>query len=321
VIARPAKLAIALLQTALTAAMLVLSIGVLDQAEFRSRLVEASPVWVAAGCALLFVQQWVAASRWRAIAGDLQLAPNSFAFFLVWHGIGTTAGQLLPSTVGGDAIRAFALLKPGQIAPAIRSVLTDRLVGMIVLAFLVAVGFALGPSAYIDNYAMLAALSLAAAGITAAALLIAFSVQLTRRGPLLRAIGRIGADLKIAAVGKNGGFVLLQSLVIHLLSIGAFIAFAQAVGIPVPDPIVLGSVVCSALLASMLPVSVGGWGLREGFMVVASSAMGISAEAATGMSVLFGATILVASAGVAAAGAVSLAWLRLAKQTSRSAGG
>jgi hypothetical protein len=44
----------------------------------------------------------------------------------------------------------------------------------------------------------------------------------------------------------------------------------------------------TVLLVSMLPISIGGWGVREGAMVVALHGFGISAEDALLPSVLFG---------------------------------
>ena len=318
---RPAKLAIGVVQVAATAAMLALTIGVLDQAEFSARLAEANRSWLVVGLALLFVQQCIAAARWRLIAVELQLPRSSMPFFLLWHGIGTAAGQVLPSTIGGDAVRAFALLKPKQLALAVRSVLADRLVGMIMLSLLVVVGFALAPSIFVQNYAMLAALALALAGIAASILLTVFSAKLRGRNLVVRAARTIGADLKVLAGAQSGGPVLAQSLTIHLLSVGAFIAFARAVGIPDPDPVIFGSVVCCALLASVLPISIGGWGLREGFVVITASVMGTSAEVAISVSVLFGALLILASIGVAATGGILLTLSRRRAGNVRGRGG
>jgi uncharacterized membrane protein YbhN (UPF0104 family) len=294
------------MQVAATVAMLALTIGVLDRAEFRARLAEANMSWLVIGLVLLFVQQCIAAVRWRLIAVELHLPRSSMPFFLLWHGIGTTAGQVLPSTIGGDAVRAFALLNPKQLAPAVRSVLADRLVGMIVLSLLVVVGFALAPSIFARNYALLGALAFALAGIVVSILLTVLSAKLTSRNLVVRAVRTIGADLKGLAGAQSCGPVLAQSLTIHLLSVGAFIAFARAVGIADPDPIVFGSVICSALLASVLPISIGGWGLREGFVVITAGILGTSAEAAISVSVLFGTILILASIGVAAAGAILL---------------
>jgi hypothetical protein len=307
---RLAKVAIGVAQVAATAAMLVLTIGMLDRTELRIRLVQADLLWLAVGLGLIFLQQCIAAVRWRIIAGEFQLPRNSIPFFLLWHGVGTTAGQVLPSTIGGDAVRAVALLRPRQLAPAVRSVIADRLVGMITLSFLVIVGFALSPSIFSENYAMLAALSLALAGVAVSIVLIVSSAKLKGRNLVVRGARAVGTDLRVLAGAPSGGLLLAQSLTIHLLSIGAFMAVARAVGIPDPNAVIFGSVVCCALLASVLPISVGGWGLREGFVVIAAGVLGTSAEAAISVSVMFGAILILASIGVAAAGAVLLMFSR-----------
>ncbi|MGI9420464.1 MAG: lysylphosphatidylglycerol synthase domain-containing protein, partial [Geminicoccaceae bacterium] len=70
-----------------------------------------------------------------------------------------------------------------------------------------------------------------------------------------------------------------------------------------------------AVIAS-LPVSFGGWGVREGSMVVSLGILGVSAENALAISVLYGLTGVVATLLVAglvqSLGAVALPRLRRA---------
>jgi hypothetical protein len=47
------------------------------------------------------------------------------------------------------------------------------------------------------------------------------------------------------------------------------------------------------LLLSMIPISLAGWGVREGAMVVVFSLAGLQAEASLSLSVLFGACMFV----------------------------
>jgi uncharacterized membrane protein YbhN (UPF0104 family) len=47
------------------------------------------------------------------------------------------------------------------------------------------------------------------------------------------------------------------------------------------------------MLLSMIPISLAGWGIREGAMVVVFSLAGLKAEASLSISVLFGACLFV----------------------------
>ncbi|MBE9556580.1 MAG: flippase-like domain-containing protein, partial [Proteobacteria bacterium] len=50
----------------------------------------------------------------------------------------------------------------------------------------------------------------------------------------------------------------------------------------------------AVILLSTVPVSIGGWGLREGLMVVALGLAGVPADAALSVSILFGLAMIVA---------------------------
>ena len=82
-------------------------------------------------------------------------------------------------------------------------------------------------------------------------------------------------------------FLLFLTFIIHGLSLAAVYAIASSLDLALS----LG-VVCSAvpvvLLISIFPVSVSGWGVREGAMIVVLSGFGISSTNAATLSVVFG---------------------------------
>jgi hypothetical protein len=70
------------------------------------------------------------------------------------------------------------------------------------------------------------------------------------------------------------------------------IARAMQIDVTVRDCVLL---VPPVILVTVIPVSIAGWGLREGAMVVAFGFINVPAGAAFAMSVLFGLTLAVAS--------------------------
>ena len=84
------------------------------------------------------------------------------------------------------------------------------------------------------------------------------------------------------------------SALVHLLSIAAIFLTAHAVQVPLTLAIVcaIGPVV---VLAQVLPISVGGWGVREAAAVALLAMTGIDAASALLVSIAFGLLIFLAT--------------------------
>jgi uncharacterized membrane protein YbhN (UPF0104 family) len=134
--------------------------------------------------------------------------------------------------------------------------------------------------------------TLGAAGGVLALLLL----RLTPRPLLKFRITRWVADLS-AVLGRTiaSGFgpkALSLGTACNLINVLVIYGLFTALGAPVSalDCLVL---VPFPLLLSLLPISVGGWGVREGAMVVAFALVGVSTETTLAVSVLFGLILLV----------------------------
>jgi uncharacterized membrane protein YbhN (UPF0104 family) len=81
--------------------------------------------------------------------------------------------------------------------------------------------------------------------------------------------------------------VFVLAATTHLLNVLVFWMLGQSLGliITLDQWFVVAPTV---LLISMLPISIGGWGVREGAMVVALHGLGIPSEKALLSSILFG---------------------------------
>jgi hypothetical protein len=73
----------------------------------------------------------------------------------------------------------------------------------------------------------------------------------------------------------------------HLLRVATLACLAAGLGLGIPFA-VLFALAPAALLMAMLPISFGGWGVRELSFVYLLGAAGISAEAALSLSIAFG---------------------------------
>lgn len=127
-----------LAKAAISALLLYLSLRRVNLDSLGQRLSELDWRWVAAIFVTMVVQVGFNALRWRDIA-EVCGARIRAITALGYTFIGQFFSQVLPSTVGGDAVRIWLLARGGAgWQTAIYSVLIDRVVGVTALATLVA---------------------------------------------------------------------------------------------------------------------------------------------------------------------------------------
>ena len=117
---------------AISLALIVLLGLSVDSGRILEILTATAPLPFMAAILAFSVQCGIAALRCRAVVGPTWRIsiPDHIRFF--W--IGQFFNQLLPSTIGGDAIRAWLLSRRGPTLPtAIKLTLVDRLTGVIAL--------------------------------------------------------------------------------------------------------------------------------------------------------------------------------------------
>ena len=88
--------------------------------------------------------------------------------------------------------------------------------------------------------------------------------------------------------------VVFTSLIIQFVTLAVMIATAKILGIEIGVFSLFG-IMAASLLASRLPISVAGWGVREGVLVSFLSAYGVAAEKAFATSVIYGLAELAAA--------------------------
>lgn len=237
---------------------------------------------------LLAVAQGLSALRWRLILGA-NVPPWSFLFRL--YLIGQFFGLFLPTSVGGDALRAVAISKTAvSAAEAISSVLLDRLLGVAALALYLLGGVLISPITpdligrvrwTSPSHALL---GLAVVTLIAAAVVIA-RARNSDRGRLL-----IGEGLTLARRLAASPGILLSAAAVSLAVQAVYIAvwggLAAAVGLVLPVGFLLVAVPVVSL-AAMLPITISGLGVREGTWVLLCGLIGLPAAAAVAVSLLY----------------------------------
>lgn len=206
--------------------------------------------------------------------------------------IGHFFNQLLPTSFGGDAMRGWCLWRQGTtLKEAFASVLLDRLFGLAALLLLVVGGLPLLAFRLGTNLPFALAGGILASGALGLFLLL----NLHRAPTMLRrrhfwslferlsrhARERLNAPTRIA-------IILVLSLAVHASALYTTALLANALGAPLTMTDAL-LIVPSVLVLTALPISIGGWGVREAGLAGGFALIGLDPGVAVTTSVLFGA--------------------------------
>ena len=307
------RLVATLLVTGLCTAYLAWKIDISRTAHL---LGHAHVAYFLAAVAIMVGSVWPMAWRWQRL-----LHARGIHDRLPWlvraYFVAYTAGQLLPTAVGGDAVRIYETARRhtgrgGQVAG---SVLLERALGGAATLTLAAVGFLLAVGRYdVGAYLWIEGAFVAATIVLAVAL---FSRRvrplLAKTVPLLRAV-RLERPVRAAYEGIHGyrdhpgllGGVFALTLAVQAVRVLAIWLAGRAVGVELsPRPYyVMGPLLFLVLL---VPFSVNGIAVRESFFVSFLGNLGVDADKAFATGFLFFAVTLCLSIP----GALLLGWQSL----------
>ncbi|HEY7247614.1 MAG TPA: lysylphosphatidylglycerol synthase transmembrane domain-containing protein [Xanthobacteraceae bacterium] len=232
-----------------------------------------------------------------------------------WTMIGHFFNQIFPSSVGGDVVRGMLAGRGiDDMGGAFSSIALERIVGFIALLALIAIGQPLLIARLHDqslSHFALAAVLLSL-GLLAAVFVVAKFVGDRRSGRLQAAAQRFASDTRrLMASPQLTGAALLVSFVMHGSNLVLTAAVANLLGADISLLDVL-LVVPTIILIASLPISIGGWGVREAALAVGFSALGQPISVAVATSLIIGLANLVS----ALPGAIAWNWLPPAERSS-----
>lgn len=252
--------------------------------ELAARATDVAWPAMAGAVGLHFVAVLSGVLRWRVLLAGrgIQLP---FVVLLRSFLVGRFLGAFTPSTTGLDGYRLVDVARrTGDTGAAAATIAVEKLVGLVGMASVCLALLPFGLAERLGAGAVVIALGMA--GVAAVGLFVMASPRtaerLVRFAP--RAI-RARVD-KVAEAVLGGGLhvrsllpALLLGIVSHLALSGTFAASGLAFHVPASVPTLL-SVGNAIVIAVLLPVSIGGVGVREGVAVALLAGAGVETSEA-----------------------------------------
>ena len=290
---RRLRVGLTLLLTSLAVAYLVWKV---DLADTIDTLLDANPWWFALSVGIMIGTALPMALRWQWMM-RAQGMDDSFAWLTRAYFVSYTASQVLPTSIGGDAMRVYETARrhPGRTGDVTGIILLERGLGGAGTVLLGAIGFALAVGHYdVSAYLWLEGLFVFGT-LVLMFLFFARSARplLARARPLLRRL-RVERPLRVLYDGIHafrghprlllGVFVF--TTVIQAVRILSIWAAAKAVGIELSPRIyfVMGPLF---FLILILPITLNGIAVREAFFVSFLGSVGVAADTAFAAGFLF----------------------------------
>lgn len=282
-----------LLRVAGTAGLAAYVLTRISPGELLATIRRVDPGILGAAVVLYLLGQALSTFRWWILGRAVGL-DKPFLDYLRFYAIGMFFNLFGPSTLGGDAVRVLYLGRGQRRMLAAGSVLFDRLSGFVMLV-------ALGAGAQLAFHPRLPR-ALAATVSSAGLMLLAAWIALPRLVRFLPREQRVRrtVEQELAPFWRDGSLLLsaaIVSFVFHVSQVAVQYLLGLATGVALPfwyclvfHPLVA--------LATALPVSLGGFGVREGGYVLLLGRIGIKPADAVALSLLwFGVTAVAGLVG------------------------
>jgi uncharacterized protein (TIRG00374 family) len=281
----------------ISAALLAVVALEIDWATIDSSLSGAGWGWFAVGTLLIALALIVGALRWHVLLHGARL-PTTPAETARAYWIGTFSNNFLPTGYGGDAVRAWLVGRSGKpLARAFTSVAVDR--GAALVALFLLGWFGLAVASIDPGELMTPFLVASVAGVIFTAALL---VTLRRRGlsrflpsPIRPSASEVAETLRVYARDHRLQLeTMALSFVYQVISIASLWCLAEALGLDL-SPAILALVAPLVLITTLAPISVAGFGVREGTYVLLLGQVGVSSGDAALLSLFSVVALAIAS--------------------------
>lgn len=298
------KLLLVLVKMLISTVLMLVLIRRVDIDHLRVELSSLPIWWLGVGGSVMMLQSLSSGARWQWLLRQSGLHDIGFSWCVRGSMIGSFFNQCLPSSIGGDAVRVVMARQKGlSWRKASASVLAERASGLFCLIFL---AFGMGALAcLVPDYQHQSLILWAICSVLLAGILgvigVAFAVQ---RGfypkylaPFFTMPVVAETIALICTIYQNRHAILLLTILGIInsgLNVLVIWLYADVMDVRIM-PILMVMPVLLAMLATLVPISLAGWGLREGAMIGLFLLYDVPKASTLVLSVAFGLSTLIAA--------------------------
>ncbi|TVR65278.1 MAG: hypothetical protein EA422_04565 [Gemmatimonadales bacterium] len=265
----------------------------LGGAGLGDRLRNLSPGWVLVALLLSVLQVVISAWRWRFTAARLGMR-LPFRRALAEYYLAGFLNQVLPGGVVGDVTRAWRHAgRDVRAGRAFRAVILERASGQVIMtgvalaSLVLMVSTMVGGGSAADGEILRGWLVTGAVAVASLGVVGAAAYRFLHR--------RLRAEIRRALLGRRALPVqMVTSALVVASYLAVYLASARAVGVETPVSVLL-PLVAPVLVAMLIPLTVAGWGVREGAAALVWAAVGLGAAEGVAISVAYGLLVLVST--------------------------
>ncbi|MBU6449182.1 MAG: flippase-like domain-containing protein [Rhodospirillales bacterium] len=203
---------------------------------------------------------------------------------------GMAMNQIMPAAMS-DGLRVLLLVRRGYGAgEAASTIVLERAAMIFALLGMVVVTTPLIGATVTRGFPKWIPLAMLGAGTVGFSALLFADRNWGRRGTwrIIAVIAALSTHIRRILTSRQGGVLLISCLVSNLNFVAAGILLGIALGLAVP-PLEWLVAIPLVVVVTVLPISIGGWGMREGLLVALLGAASVPVAQALTFSILFGA--------------------------------
>lgn len=283
-----------ILKASITMAILYLILKSIDQKQTLDIVKGANIKLMLLAVLAQFFSTAIAAYRWQLIMQNLNFGLD-FGFYWRSYFKGMFFNQALPTSIGGDAIKIIDLArKQFRKRDAFYGVTIDRIIGLAALLAL-SLGAYLIQSNVLPQKVYLAIVMLNVAGIAGfLCLRYLYKLPFLKHYPSLFEFLYSVAERLQLTFSAHRLLLLVSSLLIPFLAVLGFYLTGCALGLSF-GLLTYFLIIPPAIVFTVIPISIAGWGVREGALVALFSLIGANKSIVLMMSVAYGFTLIIVS--------------------------
>lgn len=280
----------------------VISIGLiwylLSKTEFPAiytSIKSASLAWLCLSFLTLYIGKILTSYRWQILlmAQGINLPLRSLIASVF---VGQFFNSFLPTTVGGDAIRAYDTASQSkESAKSVMSVFADRMIGVFALALLailaLGIGYLSGEDVSFYTWPVLGVFTICSLGMFMIYndRLIVSGETLLSRLKASRLVEKLDKAYQSLYLLRDRPRVMVQALIISILLQINVVLFYYFIGVALDLEVswlYFTMIVPVALVVLLVPFSINGIGIREGIFVFLLTNLGVPAEESLALSLI-----------------------------------